>query len=145
MTVVFGNAADATFALGPLVFWATAEMTCGFFIICVPSIPKILKETGVLRKIKRGLGMKTGTKSSKNTDRYGASTTGKGTNTTNNYYKLDEDGVPMDDVKRTESTERLNDEGKLGTNIVRTTRITVTQDSRSDPEASYPPTNDWGR
>lgn len=144
MTVAFGNAADATYALGPLVFWATAEMTCGFFIICVPSIPKILKDTGVLRAIKRQFGMRTGSKS-KGTNGYGPSTTAKGTSTTKDYYKLDEDGVPMGNVNRTESTERLNEEGKLGSNIVRTTRITVTKDSRNDPEASFPPTNDWGR
>lgn len=145
VTVAFGNAADAIFALGPLVFWATAEMTCGFFIICVPSIPKILKDTGVLRKIKKGLSMKTTTKESKALDRYGGSTHGKGTaNTSNTYYKLDEDGVPMENIKATESTERLND-GKLGSNIVRTTRITVTQDSRSDPEANYPPPDTWGK
>lgn len=48
------------FALGPLVFWATAEMACGFFIVCVPCIPKILQQTGALGTIRKALGMSTG-------------------------------------------------------------------------------------
>lgn len=36
-TVAYGEAADAIYALGPLVFWATAEMTCGFFVCCSKS------------------------------------------------------------------------------------------------------------
>lgn len=38
-TVAYGEAADAIYALGPLVFWATAEMTCGFFVCCSKSPP----------------------------------------------------------------------------------------------------------
>lgn len=29
--------------IGPLLFWACAEMTCGFLIFCVPSLPRIFK------------------------------------------------------------------------------------------------------
>lgn len=29
--------------IGPLLFWACAEMTCGFLIFSVPSMPRILK------------------------------------------------------------------------------------------------------
>lgn len=134
-TVAYGEAADAVYALGPLVFWATAEMTCGFFVCCMPCIPKILRDTGVLRNVKRAFGMQT-TKKGTNSklDQYSTSMShGKSvTNTTNAYYKLDEDGIPMGDVK-SESTEHLNND-KLNTGITRTTRITITQDNRSVSE-----------
>lgn len=39
-TVAYGEAADAIYALGPLVFWATAEMTCGFFVCCSKYFPE---------------------------------------------------------------------------------------------------------
>lgn len=117
------------------MFWATAEMTCGFFVCCMPCIPKILRDTGVLRNIKRAFGMKT-TKQGTNSklDQYSGSmshTAKSVTNTTNAYYKLDEDGIPMGDVK-SESTEHLNDKHNAG--ITRTTRITITQDNRSVSE-----------
>ncbi|KAL4778833.1 hypothetical protein BJX76DRAFT_362351 [Aspergillus varians] len=52
VTVAHGRSPDSVYTLGPLAFWAMAEMTCGFFIICLPCIPKIVKETGILRHIK---------------------------------------------------------------------------------------------
>lgn len=55
-TVAYGEAADAIYALGPLVFWATAEMTCGFFVCCSKS-PKpctYASPTDFKRKIRIG-------------------------------------------------------------------------------------------
>ncbi|KAK4033182.1 hypothetical protein C8A01DRAFT_50195 [Parachaetomium inaequale] len=152
-TVAFGEAQDAMFALGPLVFWATAEMTCGFFIICVPCMPKILQQTGVLRKIKQALGMSTGPSAgtpgkpgyyanggsgSRGPRGPGSKLSGTGPDS---YYKLGEDGVPMGTLTSSESTEHLRDDnrdhaGKLGAAahnaaITRTTHIAVTEDSRS--------------
>jgi len=144
------------FALGPLVFWATAEMTCGFFIICVPCMPKILQQTGVLGKVKKVLGMSTGPSAgTPGKPGYYASggsgsrgPRGPGSNLTNlsgtgpdSYYKLGEDGVPMGTLTSSESTEHLRDDnrddsGKLSAAahnaaITRTTHIAVTEDSRS--------------
>ena len=137
VTIAYGRSPDASYNLGPLAFWATTEMTCGFFIICVPCIPKIIKKTGVLGKGK-GLGMSTGnTRPSQQQDRYGGSTLNNSRFTDTNhtasssYHKLDEDGVPLFDIKgsKTESTERLH-RGTPADSITCTTRITVTQDDR---------------
>ncbi|KAJ0121783.1 hypothetical protein J7T55_008950 [Diaporthe amygdali] len=140
-TVAYGEAADAIYALGPLVFWATAEMTCGFFVCCMPCIPKILRDTGVLKNIKRAFGMNTTTTKgpSNNKSAQFSSNISHGksvTATSKAYYKLDEDGIPMDPVE-SESTEQLHN-AKLSAGITRTTRIIVSQDSRpmtSDVEA----------
>lgn len=53
--------------------------------------------------------------------------------TSNSYYKLDEDGVPLENMKGTESTEHLRDNAPDDA-IVRTTRITVTNDTHSSSE-----------
>jgi hypothetical protein len=131
-TIRHGKAADAVWTLPPLAFWATAEMTCGFFIVSLPSIPRILKETGLGLKIKRAFGMTTGGSTSKknwesdagvglsNHSRLG------GNLESSAYYKLDH-------LKTSESTEHLHSaEGDAG--IVRTTQITVTQDNSSENE-----------
>lgn len=134
MTIENGNSADPTFTIGPLLFWATAEQVCGFFIICIPCIPKILKDSGVLRKMKKAFGMGTTTKPSGRSDYYANGTMphSKGTTTTSNaYYKLDEDGVPLQNMKGSESTENLNAK-QSNAGIVLTTRIEVnTQDNNS--------------
>ncbi|KAI0024628.1 hypothetical protein F4780DRAFT_795152 [Xylariomycetidae sp. FL0641] len=131
-TVAYGNSTDSIYSLGPLVFWCTAELTCGFFICCVPCMPKILKETGVIRTIKRAFGAKTTAQGSKGLDYYGTNHSTKNNNTSSTskaYYKLDEEGVAMNNLPPTESTEQLNKErGNNG--ITRTTRITVTNNDR---------------
>lgn len=42
-TVAFSKEADTMWYIGPLLFWACAEMTCGFFILAVMSVPAIVK------------------------------------------------------------------------------------------------------
>ncbi|KAH7026716.1 uncharacterized protein B0I36DRAFT_415395 [Microdochium trichocladiopsis] len=42
-TITYANESDKMYFIGPLLFWACAEMTCGFLIFCVPSMPRIFK------------------------------------------------------------------------------------------------------
>lgn len=100
----------------------------------MPCIPKILRDTGVLKNIKRAIGMKTTTTKgpSNNKSAQFSSNISHGksvTATSKAYYKLDEDGIPMDPVE-SESTEQLHN-AKLSAGITRTTRIIVSQDNRS--------------
>lgn len=134
------------FALGPLVFWATAEMTCGFFIICVPCMPKILKQTGVLRRMKKALGLSSGPTANSGKGGYypdgrsGGRSHGPGVSSTgpDSYHKLEEDGVIMDNLKSTDSTEHLRDYTKESATaaITRTTHFTVTEDYRSTSDGA---------
>ncbi|KAJ5375606.1 Serine hydrolase FSH [Penicillium concentricum] len=105
-TIMHGKSADAVWTLPPLAFWATAEMTCGFFIVSLPCIPKIMMETGAGTKIKSIFGMSSlGNSSKRNWESEG---TGQSSNqsklarstTDNTYYKLDT-------LKSSESTEYL--------------------------------------
>ncbi|KAI2641464.1 hypothetical protein GGS26DRAFT_4788 [Hypomontagnella submonticulosa] len=133
-TVAYGQTTDGTYTIGPLLFWATAEMACGFFIICIPCIPKILKDTGVIHRIKKVFGATSNTKSNQKSDFYGTGSLAHGksaTTTSKAYYKLDEDGVPLRDMK-SDSTEVLHTNDKPNNGIVLTTRITVnTQETHS--------------
>ena len=47
VTVQYAGAIDPVFHVGPVCLWAYAEMTCGFIVICVPCVPKILHDSGV--------------------------------------------------------------------------------------------------
>ncbi|KAI9373557.1 hypothetical protein BJX61DRAFT_502193 [Aspergillus egyptiacus] len=124
VTVAHGRSADSVYTLGPLAFWAMAEMTCGFFIICLPCIPKIVKETGIvghLKKMTKGGSRKnTYPKYELGSDHYPPSQRA-------NFSKLGEDGVRMESLEASESTERLHDSA-YNLAITRITQFTVTEE-----------------
>ncbi len=117
-------------------------MTCGFFIVCMPCLPKILQETGIWRGLKRRFGSTTAGSGAPKNSYYGSgigSTVGKlPSKGSNAYSMLDEDGMPMGDLKATESTEQLRRDkmAPSGTRIVRTTRITVDEAPRDGNHSS---------
>ncbi|KAL2018125.1 hypothetical protein VTK56DRAFT_1255 [Thermocarpiscus australiensis] len=52
-TVTFAYATNTMYFIALLLFWACAEMTCGFFILCVLCLPSIVKESGLSGRIKK--------------------------------------------------------------------------------------------
>lgn len=135
VTIFYDDATDTVYTIGPVIFWAFAEMTCGFVVICMPAVPKLLMDTGIGKKIKKSikscLGMKNTTTSATNPiATFGSQPISKRQNTSNSYRKMDEFDMPLEDLKlsASESTEYLrNGHHKTNsTSIVRTTEITVT-------------------
>ncbi|KAJ5993362.1 hypothetical protein N7451_009086 [Penicillium sp. IBT 35674x] len=45
------------YRITPLLFWACAEMTCGFFIFSMPCLSKLIMESGLPRRVKKSLGI----------------------------------------------------------------------------------------
>ncbi|KAF5001741.1 hypothetical protein FDECE_10874 [Fusarium decemcellulare] len=140
-TITFAKEADTMWFIGPLLFWACAEMTCGFFILSVTTLPRILAESGISNKIKSALGItyKSSGPSDPNSDypkAKGSLQTPKSGKSSDNYYKLDEDGIPMTNFDRSESQEHLREEreeiGKhvdsTAVQVTRTTSVTITTD-----------------
>uniref|UniRef100_L2FWA6 60s ribosomal protein l36 n=1 Tax=Colletotrichum fructicola (strain Nara gc5) TaxID=1213859 RepID=L2FWA6_COLFN len=144
-TIAFAQAADTMYFIGPLLFWACAEMTCGFFILSVPCLPKIIRESGLPRKMKSALGIsvKTTNPSDQKSSDYATGSTPQRSKSglhADSYYKMRDDGVSMTNFDRSESQEQLHGgpsgqdstrDGKLGVQVTRTTQITVTSGSRS--------------
>lgn len=134
MTFKFGQSTDEVYNIGIMGFWAFAEMTCGFFICCLTCIPKILHDTGALNAIKRKLRIKTASLGPTSQKHYGINgPSGQAQltpNDFNQYYKLDEDGVPMTILSAVGSEDNLY-EYRAVDGINRTTDIRITRDSRS--------------
>ncbi|PGH16758.1 hypothetical protein AJ80_05073 [Polytolypa hystricis UAMH7299] len=148
VTIAYGTLEDATYNVGPLAFWAMTELTCGFFIVCVPCIPRILRATGIRGKIKSTMNGGTGGSASANV---GANWTNRSNNINNlghntkihlalaggesgsmgtNSDKLSGDQVPLRNLHHSsESTEWLYHENhripNTSGNITRTTKVTV--------------------
>jgi hypothetical protein len=106
-------------------------MTCGFFILCVPCIPKILQEVGITPAIKKGTGMM-GSSGKPYQPPSGYARGGGNIKTSvsanKDYYQLEEEGLQMKNLS--ESTERLHN-STHGPAITRTTQVTITNDSHS--------------
>ncbi|KAL4983731.1 hypothetical protein BDW68DRAFT_168277 [Aspergillus falconensis] len=133
VTVAHGRSADAVYTLGPLAFWAEAEMTCGFFVICLPCVPKIIKESGVAERIKK---LTKGSRENYNSGykSYEPSSGRYASGQRAEFDKLDEDAVQMKPLplEASESTERLHGDGEenaagIGMAITRTTQFTMTE------------------
>ncbi|KAF5018330.1 hypothetical protein F66182_9691 [Fusarium sp. NRRL 66182] len=61
-TIMFSQEIDRMYYIGPLLFWAWAEMTTGFFILGVPCLPKLIMESRLSTRIKAALGLSVQTK-----------------------------------------------------------------------------------
>ncbi|KAH7146125.1 hypothetical protein EDB81DRAFT_651229 [Dactylonectria macrodidyma] len=150
-TVTFSKEADTMWYIGPLLFWACAEMTCGFFILSVTCIPRIVAESGFSAKVKRALGIsvKSSNPPNENSDfgpRSGSNQPAKSGKSSDNYYKLDEDGVPMTNFDRSESQEHLREEERTHERkaTVHVTRTTiVTSNSNASSHVSIPNLTPW--
>lgn len=110
-------------------------MTCGFIVVCVPCVPKILMESGVWRKIKKGLGMSV-TAGGTPGNTLGKSSGSAGMS--NNMRSANKSYLEIDDTELTtlgsESTEHLQNprvrDAEAG--IVRTTEVKITQNVDSE-------------
>lgn len=122
--------------IGPLLFWACAEMTCGFFILCVPCISSIIRETARLR-IRKGLLGSSHHFSHKPSrlgyGNYAETDVPSSKNSHEAYYTMgDGTDLPLEILKNSESQEHLRlEEGSATMNVMRTTSTVITADSRS--------------
>ncbi|KAH7015830.1 hypothetical protein EDB80DRAFT_833012 [Ilyonectria destructans] len=140
-TVTFAKTTDSMYFIGPLLFWACAEMTCGFFILSMPCLPNIIAESGLPRKFKDALGISFKSNSASHTNskygqRSGSRQLSKAGITSDSYYNIEENATPMSNLDRSESQERLRDshyarDPKKSVHVTRTTQITVTNISPS--------------
>lgn len=45
------KADDITFYVGPIGLWSLGEVTAGFLVLCVPSIPKVFRDSALVRAV----------------------------------------------------------------------------------------------
>ncbi|SPO01627.1 related to integral membrane protein PTH11 [Cephalotrichum gorgonifer] len=138
VTIDYADAVDSIYNIGPVCFWAFAEMTCGFIVVCVPCIPKILIESGTWRKMKRGLGMSTTAGGSGATPKHTGNSSAvrsKNLRSANDSYQELDDHTEMKNLGSSESAEYLHTpRARLENGIVRTTQVAVTHDSDVNSE-----------
>lgn len=140
-TINFGQSPDTLYNIGPVILWATGEMTCGFFVACMPTLPRVLKESIWMRRFKRTLGLKLSSRSSSDEAKGsgyvngGAASSHKMSHDA--YLQLDEDGMPMSGLQASVSTEHLQNGNDENTGrITRTTHIVVSRDQRPSSDLS---------
>ncbi|KAJ5122343.1 hypothetical protein N7448_003475 [Penicillium atrosanguineum] len=114
-TVAFASETDTMYLIGPLLFWACAEMTCGFFIFSVPCLSKLIIESGLPGRVKNALGFNSRSSEHSNAD------------------SLEEGHIALQETG-SESQTRLHDGVQSNvTNptvqVMRTTDVTVSNDA----------------
>ena len=123
-----------SYQVGPVALWAYAEMTCGFIVVCIPCVPRILLESGAWRRLKKNVGLNV------TTGLTGANTTKRSANSAMRPKNMRSQGdsyLELDDHEMktlgSESTEHLRDNKyqQHGNDIVRTTQVTITQGSEA--------------
>lgn len=65
-TIEFGRSDDKMYTIGPVILWATGEMVCGFFVVCVPTLPKVLTESHLAGTFKRIISPRTSKRTGQN-------------------------------------------------------------------------------
>lgn len=135
------------YSIGPLLFWACAEMTCGFFILSVPCIPRLVVESSLSHRIKAYLGVSnlSGDATSTNGPHSRSHELSKSERSRDFRNSIGKTNVHNPKSGRSESQERLRDGylelGKGDARVMRTMQIGVTADghSSSDIEESAMP------
>lgn len=140
------------YLIGPLLFWACAEMTCGFFIFSVPCLSKMIMATGLARRLASAfeLSAKPSNPSDETPNsapRYGLHAISRGNvskpwlTTEATYSQLDEDNIPMRDKGKSESQTHLHEdlESQNYQNDAQAGRlhVSVTNDSRFHSGSEY--------
>lgn len=106
-TIEFGRSEDKMYTISPVILWATAEMTCGFFVVCVPCLPKVFSESSVGRAVRQIIGFGTCKRTGEHTMRpegderclvQGAHKLSRG-KAADAYRELDEEFVPLDNFE----------------------------------------------
>ncbi|KAI1340367.1 hypothetical protein F5Y15DRAFT_56012 [Xylariaceae sp. FL0016] len=134
VTIRYSTADDVIYSVASVILWALAEMTCGFIVIGMPTAPKILVETGLVTRLRASYKSWTGRSSSTAktpSDLSKLSQTSKSTNPNSSYHKLEEGGVPLQNIKpsTSESTEYLHDhDNNREKGITRTTQLSTRED-----------------
>ncbi|KAI0532707.1 hypothetical protein GGR58DRAFT_489199 [Xylaria digitata] len=139
-TIEYSTTDDVTYAVSAVVLWALAEMTCGFIVLGMPTAPKVLFETRLISRIKSSFKSWTG--SNQDESKYtGVSEASKSSKTANSYHKINDNGVPLRNLKSldlSESTERLRDfVAKPENSIVRTTQLSTSEDYDYERQVQY--------
>lgn len=160
-TVDFANTEDQMYYIGPLLFWACAEMTCGFFILCVPCIPKLISDSDCSRRVKRALGVSTGKpsagghSSSQANSKFAASYALRKKRRSSDildttidasaYSRIDEEAMRLDELEGSESTKHLRKSHHSGGGVHVTKTVLVTRShTRSNIDDEFSLANKLG-
>jgi hypothetical protein len=127
--------------IAPLLFWACAEMTCGFFILGVPCIPCLIKRSGLQDKITSVFGVSLGSSNNRSIahrERHAQALSDLAVRIPknealrhdpyNNYLGTTQDGLPVYTPGRSESQESLRAINIAAFEVRRTTQTIINSD-----------------
>ncbi|KAL4806196.1 hypothetical protein BDV18DRAFT_124092 [Aspergillus unguis] len=155
-TVAFAHTTDTMYLIGPLLFWAYGEMACGFFILSVPCVSKLIVESGLPRHVKASLGFKPKSSNPSYEGRYnseqgpsrgGHNSLGSGAhvmkpwkNTDTVWSRIDEEGESIsNNGGKSESQTSLHRDPNKAVHVTRTIEVTTSESPTNSLEGQSRP------
>ncbi|KAK0625028.1 hypothetical protein B0T17DRAFT_508048 [Bombardia bombarda] len=156
-SITLAEDADSVYILGPLIFWACAEMTSCFFILSVPCLPALIKQYREGGRSVKELGSSKTSTGPTNSISTPSRQRRSGSHQmqvlkpgmsmkSDPYHKIREEDVSAGKLKPSESQEQLH-EGVKGFQVTRETQVGVVNnlDSPAPSEAEDDDTAPWTR
>ncbi|KAI0153313.1 hypothetical protein GGR57DRAFT_513151 [Xylariaceae sp. FL1272] len=138
-TVEYSTTPDFTYGISKVALWSLAELTLGFVVFCVPSLPRIFQESNLLSRVVRSLSSKMRrSKHSSDDDWTDRGTGGR------DYHRMRDMGNNRSSTshQRTDSMKHLQAQDTLSPdamprplgNITRTTEFTAREERHDQPQ-----------
>ncbi|KAI1847096.1 hypothetical protein JX266_006971 [Neoarthrinium moseri] len=133
-TINFGKSPDTMYNIGPVILWATGEVSCGFFVACMPTLPRLLKEAPFIVYLKKTMGSTTSAADESSTARFGhgfsiaSHKLSRGTKSHEDYLQIDDDPTPLKDLSSNNSDQIPENVCNGDDRITKTTYIAVTRE-----------------
>ena len=128
--------------IGPLIFWACAEMTCGFFIFSMPCLSKMFMDSQLSRKMQIALGISAATSSTLSHEYSDSPPQKKPWKKRNNieatWPRLSDYSIPLRSPVTSESQEQLHLAFHPELDTTRIPHATTVKDSAESPTGDGP-------
>jgi hypothetical protein len=127
----YSQAGDDLYKAADLFMWSTTEMTCGFLVFCVPSLPRAMTGPGLTSRVAVFVRTWTNTSSRRQgTEASGISWAQKDASVLGSsgaYNKMDEDGTPLRNYPTSRSEpltpQKRAEQGEARGGVLGTTHI----------------------
>jgi hypothetical protein len=127
-TIDFGQSSDTMYTIGPVILWATGEMSCGFFVACMPTLPRLLTEAPWVRRL-MSLSTRTDDSNLRRSGRDHTAASNKMSHSTKAheaYFQIDDDlddAMPLKTLPSDPSAKDGAHADSTNSSITRTTHI----------------------
>lgn len=147
-TIEFGQSQDKMYTIGNVILWATGEMACGFFIVGMTQLPKIIGESPIIQRIKKILHRDRVSSDATATDRHPRHLAREAAprviaSDGSESHDVEDVHLEMNSLKSSESTEQLRKREEDGSGTRCTTSVTTVSEHEDGSSRGFSQYSTW--